>query len=187
MSMCRVFSCVVGRGCLLWSVHSLGKTLLALALLHFVLQGQTCLLLQVSPDFIPLHSISLWWKEYLKLITVLEGLAGLHRTVPLQLLQCYWWGIDLDYCDTEWFALETNRDHCVIFEIELKYCILDSFVDYEDYSISSKAFVPTGVDLMESELNSPIPVHLIRWFLECQCSFLPSPVWPLPICLDSWT
>ena len=25
MSMCRVFSCVVGWGCLLWPVHSLGK------------------------------------------------------------------------------------------------------------------------------------------------------------------
>ena len=31
MSMCRVFSFVVGRGCLLWPVHSLGKTLLAFA------------------------------------------------------------------------------------------------------------------------------------------------------------
>ena len=48
MSMCRVLSCIVGRGCLLWPVPSLGKTLLAFALLHFVLQGQTCLLLQVS-------------------------------------------------------------------------------------------------------------------------------------------
>ena len=27
------------------------------------------------------------------------------------------WGIDLDYCDTEWFTLEMNRDHSVIFEI----------------------------------------------------------------------
>ena len=27
----------------------------------------------------------------------------------------------------------------------------------------------------------------LNWFLECQCSLLPSPVWPLPICLDSWT
>ena len=26
MSMCRVLSCVVGRGCLLWPVHFLGKT-----------------------------------------------------------------------------------------------------------------------------------------------------------------
>ena len=45
MSMCRVFSCVVGRGCFLWPVRSLGKTVLAFALLHSVLQGQICLLL----------------------------------------------------------------------------------------------------------------------------------------------
>ena len=34
---------VVGRGCLLWPVHSLGKTLLAFDLLGSVLQGQICL------------------------------------------------------------------------------------------------------------------------------------------------
>ena len=55
MSMCRVFSCVVGRGCLLWPVRSLGKILLAFFLLHSVLQGQICLLLQVFLDFLPLH------------------------------------------------------------------------------------------------------------------------------------
>ena len=37
-----------------------------------------------------------------------------------------------------------------------------------------------------SELNSFQSI-LVRWFLECRCSLLPSPVWPLPICLDSWT
>ena len=47
------------------------------------------------------------------------------------------WGIDLDYCDIEWFALETNRDHSVIFEIASKYCISDSFVGHGGYSISS--------------------------------------------------
>ena len=73
---------------------------------------------------------------------VLEGLVGLHRTIQLQILQ----GIDLDYCDIEWFALEMNRDHSVIFEIAPKYCISDSFVDYEGYSISSKGFFPTVVD-----------------------------------------
>ena len=56
--------------------------------------------------------------------------------------------LDLDYCDIEWFALETNRDHSVIFETEPKYCILYSFVDYEGYSISSKGFLPTVVDIM---------------------------------------
>jgi len=58
------------------------------------------------------------------------------------------WGIDLDYCDIEWFALETSRDYSVIFEIASKYCILDSFVDYDGYSISSKGFLPSVVDTM---------------------------------------
>ena len=39
----------------------------------------------------------------------LEGLIGLHRTVQLQLLQHYWLGIDLDYCDIEWLALEMEE------------------------------------------------------------------------------
>ena len=34
------------------------------------------------------------------------------------------WGIDLDYCDTEWFALEKNKDHSVIFEIALQTLLL---------------------------------------------------------------
>ena len=44
----------------------------------------------------------------------------------------------------EWFALETNRDHSVIFEIASKYCILDSKIDYESYSISSKGIRAHG-------------------------------------------
>ena len=84
---------------------------------------------------------------------ILEGLMpipspiGLHRPIQLQLLQHYCWGIDLDYCNIEWFALETNRDHSLVFEIVPKYCIWTS-VDYEGYSISSKGFLPTVVDLM---------------------------------------
>ena len=58
------------------------------------------------------------------------------------------WGIELDYCDIEWFALETNRDHSVVFEIASKYCISVSFVDYNGYSISSKGFLHTVVDIM---------------------------------------
>ena len=57
-------------------------------------------------------------------------------------------GIDLDYCDIEWFALEMNRDHSVVFETASKYCILDSFIDYEAFSISSKELLPTIVYVM---------------------------------------
>ena len=80
-------------------------------------------------------------------MVVLEGLVGLHRTVQL-LLHLLLWGIYLDYCDTEWFAMEMNRDHSVIFDIASKYCFLDFFVDYGGYSISSKGFLPTVVDIM---------------------------------------
>ena len=51
---------------------------------------------------------------------VLKGLVGLHRTVQLSFFSITGWGIDLDYCDTEWFALETNRDHSAIFETASK-------------------------------------------------------------------
>ena len=57
-------------------------------------------------------------------------------------------GIDLNFCDIERFAMETNRDHSVVFEIASKYCISDSFVDYDGHSISSKRFLPTVLDIM---------------------------------------
>ena len=81
---------------------SLGKTLLAVALLHFVLEGQICLLLQVSFDFLLLHSSLLW-------VLVLEGLVELFS---FSFFSITGWGIHLDYCDNEWFALEMNRNHC---------------------------------------------------------------------------
>ena len=68
--------------------------------------------------------------------------VGLHRTVQLSFFSITGWGRDLDNCDIEWFALEMNRDHFVIFEISSKYCILDSFVDHDGYSISYKGFLP---------------------------------------------
>ena len=68
----------------------------------------------------------------------------------------------MDYCDTEWFALEINRNLSVFFEIAPKYCMSYSFVDYDGDSNSSKGILPAMVDITElnsSELNSPILVH----------------------------
>ena len=81
-------------------------------------------------------------------VLLLQGLVGLCRTFQLQLLQQFGWGVDLDYCGIEWLALEMNRYHAVIFETTPKYCISGSFVDYEGYSISSKGFSPTVVDII---------------------------------------
>ena len=55
--------------------------------------------------------------------------------------------IDLDYCDIEWFALETTE----IIPLFLRLHPSTSFetlVDYDGYSISSKGFLPTVVDIM---------------------------------------
>ena len=49
---------------------------------------------------------------------------GFHRTFNFSFFSITGLGIDLDYCDIEWFALEMNRDHSVIFEIASKYCIM---------------------------------------------------------------
>ena len=59
------------------------------------------------------------------------------------------WGIDLDYRDAELFTLERNRAQSVVFQTVPKYCISDSFTDYEGYYIFSKGFLP------RFELNSP--------------------------------
>ena len=79
---------------------------------------------------------------------VLEGHVSLQRTIQLQFCSITGQGIGLDYCVIEWFALEVNRDHSVVFEIASEYCISDSFVDHDGYSISSEGFLPTVVDIM---------------------------------------
>ena len=77
---------------------------------------------------------------------VLKGLVGLHRTVHPP--QHYWTGYRLGLHDIEWFALETKRDHSVVFENASKHCISDSSVDHDGYSISSEGFLPSVVDIM---------------------------------------
>ena len=63
--------------------------------------------------------------------------------------QEYWSGLPYRL-DLMWYLMVClgNRDHSVIFEIAFKYCILDSFVDSEGYSISSEGFLLTVVDVM---------------------------------------
>ena len=79
---------------------------------------------------------------------VLKGIVDLHRTVNFSFFSITGWCIDLDYHNVEWFVLEMNRDHSVVFEIASKYCILDSFADHDGYSISSEGFLSTVVDIM---------------------------------------
>ena len=89
-----------------------------------------------------------YYEKDIFLVVSSRRAVSLHRTVQLQLLQHYWLGIDLDCCYIKWLVLEMNRDHSVICQIASKYRISDSFVGYDGYSISSKGFLPTVVDIM---------------------------------------
>ena len=77
---------------------------------------------------------------------VLKRLVGFRERFKFSFFSVTGWGIDLDYCDIEWFALEMNRDHSVVLEIGSKYCISDSFVKHYGYSISSQGFLLTAVE-----------------------------------------
>ena len=155
--MCRVFSCVVGRGCLLWPVCSLLKTWLTFALLHSLFQGQICLLLQVSwlTTFAfqsPIMKRRCFW------VLVLESLVCLFRTVQLQVLQYYWLGhrLELPWC---WMV-------CLGKE-QRSFCGL-----YNPYIIS-----PIVIFLPD---NSPLFLHsfvLLRSLITENCSRA-STVWP---------
>ena len=73
-------------------MHSLGKTLLAFALLHFVLHGQTCLLLQYLLNSYFCSPILYDEKDIFFLVLVLEGLVGLHGMVqPALLVEAQTW------------------------------------------------------------------------------------------------
>ena len=78
---------------------------------------------------------------------ILEGLVGLQEPFNFSFFSITGQGIDFDYRDIEWFALEMNRDHSVL-RLHPSTCISDSFVDYDDYSMSSEGFLPTILDIM---------------------------------------
>ena len=86
MSMCRVFSCIVGRGCLLWPVCSFGKTLPWFSLYSKAKFAcyYMCVLFSYFCFPVPYNE-----KEIFFWLLVPKGLVGLHRVIQLQLLQHY--------------------------------------------------------------------------------------------------
>jgi len=66
------------------------KKPLVFSLLHFILQKQPCLLLQISLDFLLLLSNPLLWKGHILLKLPLESLVGLHAAKSLQSCPTVW-------------------------------------------------------------------------------------------------
>ena len=147
MSMCRVFSIVVGRGCLLTSAFSWENSI-SLCPASFCTPRPN---LPVSPGVSwfptfafqsPITKRTSFW------FLVLKDCVGLHRTNQLQPLQLYWSGHRFGL-PWYWMTCLGNklRSFCHFWD-----CIqaLDwrLFFDSDGYSISSNGFLPTVVDIM---------------------------------------
>ena len=68
----------------------------------------------------------------------------------------------MDYSDIEWFALEMNRDHSVIFDITSKHCISDSFVDHDGYTLDEEYLLtaaPPDLERGVAPLGPPMPMQ----------------------------
>ena len=106
MSMCRVISCVVGKGYLLWPVCFLDKTISLCPASFCIARPNLPVILGVS--WLPTFAFqSPMMKRTSFILLVLEGPVDLHRIGQLQLLQHQWLGHRLgllwcwmDYCDT---------------------------------------------------------------------------------------
>ena len=146
ISMSRVICCF-GRGCLVWLCILLA-TLLAFVLLHFVFQGQTGLLLQVSLDFLLLHSSPLWWKGHFFFFGVSSRMScrsSCSTSASSALVIGTYTSITVILNGLPWKQAEIILS---FLRLHPSTAFLTLFVDYEGYSISSKGFLPTVVDVM---------------------------------------
>ena len=124
MSMCRDISCVVGRECLLWPVYSLGKTLIAFSLLHFVLQGQTQFVSKAN------HSIS-----------------QQSKSMPQQLMPKSW-GWTVLWRPTRSSRTNTKK-RCLLLDRGLEYKIIKSKNNWSNRQIWQSSTEKAGQRLIE--------------------------------------
>ena len=161
-SICRIISWTVGKGVCCDQLVLL-TNLLFFVLLPFALQGQTCLLFWVSLDFLLLHPNPLWWKGHLFFFLffffgVLEDVIRFHWTGQL-FLPCIGSGAQTWITEILDGLHWKQTGYTVVFEAAHEYFILNSFVDCKGYSISSKEFLPTVVDIMDIWIKFTHSVH----------------------------
>ena len=145
MSMCRVFSCVVGRGCLLWPVSSFWQNSVRLWSATLCTPRPN---LCVTPDISWLPTFALQSPIMKK--TSFLGVSSRRSCRPsrtVQLLHYFWLG---HRCGLSWYWMVSLGKWTEIILSFLRLYPSIAFwtlVDYDGYSISSKGFLPTVVDI----------------------------------------
>ena len=144
MSMCRVFSCVVGRGYLLWPMFSWQNPVILCPASFCTLMPN----LPVTPGISWLPTFAFQSPIMTRTsfgLLVLEGLVYLHRTIQLQLLQHYWLGHRLGLLCYWMICLRNEQRSFSCFWDCIQVWTL-SFIMM--VALFSKGFLPTVVDIM---------------------------------------
>ena len=145
MSMCRVISCIVGRGHLLWSVCLLDKTVSLCPASFCTVRPNLPIILCIP--WLPTFAFQSPMMKRASFFHVRSRRClGLHRTSQLQLLWHQWLGHRLVFLWC-WMVCPGNepRSFCHFWDCtQVLYFRL--FVYYEGYSTSFKGFLPTVVD-----------------------------------------
>ena len=146
--------------------------------------------LPVSPciSWVPCIPVPKMKKDIFFLMLVIEGLVGLHRTIQLQLLQHYCLGHRLGLL---WYWMvclgNEQRSFCHFWDdIQVLHFRLFCWLWWLLHFIEGILAHSSRYNGLLSLIH-PFQSILVCYFLKCWCPLLPSPVWPLPICLDSWT
>ena len=108
MSMCRVISCVVGRGCLLWPMGFFWQNSMKLCPSSFCTPRPN---LPVTPGISWPPTFA--FQSPIMKMTLFCGVSSRRLQAFIELFNFSFFsitgrGIGLDYCDIEWFALETD-------------------------------------------------------------------------------
>ena len=129
ISMCRVISWVIERVFAVMSMLSWQNSVSLCPAPFCTPRPNLSVIMGTSwlPPFVFKSPVMKRTPFFFFLVLILEGDVGFHWTGQLQFLCIRGWGIDLNYCECEWFALGMNQDHSVIFKVAPKYCILDFF------------------------------------------------------------
>ena len=142
MFTCRVFSYVVEEG-VCYDQFSWQNSV-SLYPVSFCTPKPNLPVTQVSLDFLLLHSSPLWWKGHLFLVSVLEVLVGLHRTIHL--LWHLWLGhrLGLLWC---WIVCLENELRSFCHFSDCTQVLHFGFFCWRN-SISSKGFLPIVIDII---------------------------------------
>ena len=92
MSLCRLISCVVWKGCLLWPVRSLSKTLLAFVMLHSIFQGHIPLPITPGVSWLPSFAFQSPVMKRTSFLGIRSKRSCRSWRLQRQLLQRYWLG-----------------------------------------------------------------------------------------------